>query len=256
MILPAAFTERPIAHRGLHSMREKRPENSLSAIGAAVAGGFGIEIDVQPSSDGAAMVFHDERLKRLTGEDGLISDRPAAALSHTPLLYGAGEGVPSLPDVLALVAGRAPLLVEIKDQDGALGPNVGPLEAAVARALERYTGPVAVMSFNPHSIAAFARFAPKIPRGLVTDPFSATDWHHVPAERRATLRAIPDLDRVGGSFISHNAKDLAAPRVAELKAAGYAILCWTIRSAEEEEAARQIADTVTFENYLPNRPDL
>ena len=129
--LPAAFLERPIAHRALHG--PGRPENSRAAIRAAVAAGYGIEIDVQPSADGVAMVFHDADLDRLTGTAGPIRGRTAADLARLPL-HGGDEGIPTLAEVLALVAGRVPLLVEIKDQDGALGPGVGALEAATAAA--------------------------------------------------------------------------------------------------------------------------
>ena len=76
--LPAAFLERPIAHRALHDLAAGRPENSRAAISAAVAAGYGVEIDLQLSSDGVAMVFHDERLERLTGARGLLGARDAA----------------------------------------------------------------------------------------------------------------------------------------------------------------------------------
>jgi glycerophosphoryl diester phosphodiesterase len=142
-----------------------------------------------------------------------------------------------------------PLLIEIKDQDGAMGPDVGPLEEALARGLEGYTGPVAVMSFNPHSIAKMAELAPDLPRGLTTAGFSAEHWPHLPAARRGELAGIPDFERVGASFISHDARDLDNPRVAELKAAGVPILCWTIRSPEEEAEARKLAANITFETY-------
>ncbi len=144
-----------------------------------------------------------------------------------------------------------PLLIEIKDQDGALGPDVGLLEAATARDLHEYRGPVAVMSFNPHSVARMAELAPQMPRGLITCGFDAEDWPDVPAATRDALRAIPDYERTGASFISHDATDLARPRVAELAAQGAQILCWTIRSPQAEAEARRIAENVTFEGYTP-----
>ena len=164
-----------------------------------------------------------------------------------PLL--GGGSVPSLADCLDLVAGRAALLIEIKDQDGQMGSNVGRLEAAVARTLVGYKGPVAVMSFNPESVADMAELAPNVPRGLTTAGWSAVGWSGIPAATRQRLRAIPDFERVGASFISHDARDLDRLRVAELKARGVPVLCWTIRSAEEERRARRIADNVTFECY-------
>jgi glycerophosphoryl diester phosphodiesterase len=246
--LPAAFLARPIAHRALHDRTAGRPENSRAAVRAAVDAGYGIEIDLQPDADMVPMVFHDYDLKRLTGRAGRIRGHTAAELGRMALL-GTDETIPTLAEVLDIVAGRVPLLIEIKEQDGALGPNIGPLEAATVAALKGYTGPVALMSFNPHSIAEIFRLAPDLPRGLTTSSYTPDDWPLTPAARRDELREIPDYDRVGSSFISHEARGLARPRVAALKAAGAAVLCWTIRSPEAEAAARQIAQNVTFEGY-------
>jgi glycerophosphoryl diester phosphodiesterase len=248
--LPPLFRGPPLAHRGLHHRDEGRPENSRAAFKAAIDAGYGIECDVQLSADGRAMVFHDHDLDRLTQEKGPLHGRTAAELARIPLRYS-NEGIPTLEEVLRLVAGRAALLVEIKDQDGAMGENVGTLELAVAGDLARYLGPVAVMSFNPHSVAAFGRAAPRVPRGLTTSAYDAQHWPTLSTAVRDRLRRIPDYDRVGASFISHEAGDLRRVRVAELKEKGAAVLCWTIRSAEAEAAARRYADNVTFEAYLP-----
>lgn len=247
--LPKEFLQRPIAHRALHDVTDGRPENSRAAVRAAVSGGYAIELDVQMSADGRAMTFHDYDLDRLTVDKGPLSQRTSAELGKIAL-KGGDEGVPTLGEVLEIVSGRVPLLVEIKDQDGALGTNVGPLEEAVAKDLHGYDGPAAVMSFNPHSVAAMRSLSPELARGLVTEAFPVGEWA-VPEERLAELRMIPDFERVGASFISHDHKDLSSPHVARLKAQGVPILCWTIRSAEAEMEARKIADNVTFERYLP-----
>ncbi|MDE3027284.1 MAG: phosphodiesterase [Paracoccaceae bacterium] len=246
--LPDTFLTAPIAHRGYHDRSAGCRENSLSAFKAAITAGYGIELDVQPSSDGVPMVFHDDTLDRLTNQTGPIRDKTAAELG-TLCLKDSNDTIPTLSAVLDLVAGQVPLLIEIKDQDGANGPNVGPLEEAVAKTLDGYSGPVALMSFNPHSMAVIARVAPHLPRGLTTCSYPANDWPAIPPAERARLATIPDYDQVGATFVSHEAADLARPRVAELKAAGAAILCWTIRSVEAETKARQIAQNITFENY-------
>lgn len=251
--LPTDFLGPPLAHRGYHDRAAGRPENSRAAFRAAIAAGYGIECDVQLSSDGRAMVFHDYDLRRLTPDSGPLRGRSAAELARIPL-RDADETVPTLAEVLDLIGGQVPILVEIKDQDGAMGPDVGPLEAAVAADLAGYRGPVAVMSFNPHSVAAFARAAPEVARGLTTSAWHARDWDTIPAHVRERLRGIPDYERLGASFISHEAKDLARPRVAELKAAGGAVLCWTIRSPEAEAEARRFAHNVTFEGYAAAIP--
>ncbi|WP_425040268.1 glycerophosphodiester phosphodiesterase family protein [Primorskyibacter sp. S187A] len=247
--LPAGFLNQAFAHRGLHGAG--RPENSMSAVKAAVEAGYGIEIDVQPSADGVAMVFHDDALERLTGKPGPVTSESADRLARLPLLGGAGEGVPTLSEVLEIVAGRVPLLVEIKDQDGALGPNVGLLEEAVAACVHTYEGPLAVMSFNPHSVACMRDAAPDVPRGLTTCAFGEADWPQVPQARRAAHARFSMMEDIEASFISHQADDLTSPEVARVIDAGYPVLCWTIRSANEEAAARRYADTITFEGYTP-----
>lgn len=249
MKLPQAFLDRPITHRGLHDVTAGRPENSREAIQAAIDANYGIEIDLQLSNDGAAIVFHDYHLGRLTDAQGPVAQRSKADL-HAIALKGGASGIPTLSEVLDLVDGQVPLLIEIKDQDGQMGPNVGALEQATAAALVGYRGDVAVMSFNPHATMAFGETAPDIPRGLVTSAYTPNVWATLPTSVCDTLRDIPDYDRTGACFISHEAADLARPRVAELKAAGAAILCWTIRSAAEDAKARKIADNVTFEGYL------
>lgn len=248
MTLPDSFLTRPLAHRGLHDKTAGRPENSPAAFAAAVGAGYGIELDVQMSADAQAIVFHDYDLGRLTGATGLVTQRTAADLGQITLNHST-DTIPTLAQVLALVAGRAPLLIEIKDQDGTLGPDVGPLERAVTAALHGYQGPVALMSFNPHAVLACATLAPDVPRGLVTDPFTAADWPTVPAATRDRLRMVPDYTAAGCDFISHNRKDLAALRVSELKQNGTKVLCWTIRSPSQETEARQVADNITFEGY-------
>lgn len=251
-ILPKGFLDYAISHRGLHDLSKSRPENSAAAVQAAVDSDYGVEIDVQLTADDKAVVFHDYDLNRLTNGNGSIRQRRAQDLGSIPLSGGGGEGIPLLADILRIVDGKVPLLVEIKDQDGSLGPDVGILEAAVALEIDGYAGPVAVMSYNPHSVAAMQTLAPDVPRGIVTEAFQRAEWD-LPTDQLIALTNIVDYERVGASFISHNKRDLHHPRVAELKSDGAHILTWTIRSLAEEHKARQIAENVTFEGYLPER---
>lgn len=247
-MLPDIFLARPIAHRAYHDMARGRPENSRGAVRAAVAAGYGIEIDLQPSADGVPMVFHDEWIDRLTDESGPVNARTAEELARIRLRHG-DETIPSLREVLDIVDGKVPLLIEIKDQDGQMGENVGPLEEATAQVLSSYAGPVAVMSFNPHAVAAFGRHAPGLPRGLTTSAYDPADWVPLAPEVCDLLRDIPDYEATGACFISHEATDLTRPRVTALRAGGAAVLCWTIRSPQAEAEARRIAHNVTFEGY-------
>lgn len=247
--LPRAFLTRPIAHRALHDVARGLPENSRVAIRAAMDHGYGIEIDLQPSRDDVAMVFHDYDMKRLTGVAGPLRQKSAQELGAMRLL-GGDEGIPTLAEVLDLVAGRVPLLIELKDQHGQMGETCGTLEAATLRALESYSGPVALMSFNPHMVARMGELAPHLPRGIVGCGYRADNWPLLREDARARLRGLPDAERVGAAFISQNWHDLDNPRIAALRDRGLGILCWTIRSPRQEAVARQRADNVTFEGYL------
>ncbi len=247
--LPRSFLRAPLAHRGLHDRGRGVIENSRAAALAAIAAGYGIECDVQRAACGEAMVFHDDTLSRLTGRGGRVSDHSADQLRRFGLT-GGGETIPTLAEFLALVAGRAPLLIEIKDQDGALGARVGPLEARVAELLAGYDGPAALMSFNPHSVAALAVAAPGRPRGLTSAAFTDEEWPLASATR-ARLAALADFEPTGSAFVSHDRADLANPAVAALKGRGVPILTWTIRTPAQEAAARAVADNITFEGYVP-----
>ncbi|WP_316013730.1 glycerophosphodiester phosphodiesterase family protein [Roseobacter sp. HKCCA0434] len=248
MSLSDTFFARPVAHRALHDAT--RPENTLAAIRAAMDAGYGIEVDVQPAADGTPMVFHDYALDRLTGQEGWVREQPVETLGDLRV-KGTGERVPTLAQVLDTIGGAVPLIVEIKDQDGALGPAVGALEKAVADVLAGYAGPVAVMSFNPNSVRVFGGHAPDIPRGLVTDAFTEEDWPMVPAPRRAKLASLREVAASGAQFISHNVRHLDMVEVEKVKRGGLTVLCWTVRSAEQADRARRIADQITFEGFTP-----
>jgi glycerophosphoryl diester phosphodiesterase len=252
-MLPAVFTGPAIAHRGLHDRAAGRIENSRAAVRAAVEAGYGVEIDVQLSADGEAMVFHDDVLDRLTGRSGPVNALTAAALGQIALTAGA-ESIPTLAEIIAIVAGRAALLVEIKDQGGRMdATGVGSLEARVAALLASYAGPVAVMSFNPASVIAMRDLAPAIPRGLTACAAAGYDEQHLGPERLAALAAMAEYETAGACFCSYAWRDLPTARTAALRAAGRPVLCWTLRNAADDAAARLHADNVTFEGYAAAR---
>ena len=211
--------------------------------------GYAIELDVQLSSDGRAVIFHDATLDRLTAEVGPVAHRRAADLARIEL-SGSRDTIPTLSSVLAQVAGRAPLLIELKDQTGELGPSDGRLERAVAADLRDYPGAVAVMSFSAFVVETLSGVAPDLPRGLTSDAFASDAWPGIPRRRLDSLRRI-DAAGVGAAFVSHDHRDLGSKRIGDLKAGGLPILTWTIRNVEEEEAALREANAITFEGYRP-----
>jgi glycerophosphoryl diester phosphodiesterase len=217
------------AHRGLHGPGV--PENSLAAATGAIDARFGIECDVQLSRDGEALVFHDWDLGRLTGEHGLVNERSAAELAAIALTGGDGH-IPSLPAFLDLVAGRVPLLIEIKAMRE-LSPV--PLCQAVGRALAGYAGAVAVMSFDPRVPRWFARNAPEMVRGLVVTEENDRGF-------RGDLRRQLWLWLARPDFLAYDIRDLPSRFAAAQRRRGLPLLTWTVRSAMLRERAAIYAD--------------
>lgn len=240
---------RPIAHRGLHDVGRGLPENSLSAAQAAIAGGFGIECDVQLSADGEAMVFHDFVLDRLTGESGSVASRPAQALAAIAL-KGSADRIPTLDGFLDAIGGRTPVIVEIKSRfDGALALARRTVEIIARRGQQ----PIAIKSFDPDIVAAIRDLAPELPRGIVAmNDYSYGDYAHLDAQRKHALANLLHFERSQPHFISWKVADLpcAAPYLCR-KALGMPLMTWTVRTAAERETAARHADQMVFEGFTP-----
>lgn len=230
---PAWLTATPYAHRGLHG--PERIENSRAAFEAAIAAGFGIELDVQASREGEAFVFHDYELDRLTDAKGRVADRSASDLRRLSL-RGQAETMPSLEEALALVAERAPLLIEVK----APGRKVAPLCRSISQALGGYQGDAAVMSFNPAVGHWFARHAPHVPRGLVVTESGKRNMRGRIERGLAMARARPD-------FLAYDIRDLPSRFASAVRARGLPVLTWTVRNRRDEEAASIYADQIIHE---------
>jgi glycerophosphoryl diester phosphodiesterase len=228
---------RPFAHRGLHG--PGRPENSRAAFEAAIAAGAGIELDVQASRDGEAIVFHDYELGRLTGARGLVADLSAAELTSLRL-SGTAEAVPALTDVLRLVGGRAALLIEVKSRHR----RVAPLCRAVAAALAGYSGPVGVMSFNPQVGAWFVRHAPERLRGLVVTESGKKGM-------RGRFERYFAFSHVRPDFLAYDIRDLPSAFAAAKRKAGVPVFTWTVRTAADRASAAAHADQIIYEGVSP-----
>lgn len=247
--LPQTFLKRPIAHRGLHDKSRGIIENSPSAFREAIAHGYPIECDLQPCAGNIPVVFHDHDLKRLTGQRGQITDIAIEDLASLTLT-GGDETPLSYAALLKFVSGRVPLLVEVKDQDGALGEDINhAFIKNIAEITKRYGGDIALMSFNPYVIVALRKMLSDAPLGLVTDNFLKPDWRNVPATRAKRLNRFEEIPELDFDFISHDVRDLKMPAVASFEKP---ILTWTVNSATKEKKAREIVDNITFEAYIPN----
>lgn len=232
--VPDWLTRWDYTHRGLHS--EGVPENSLAAAKAAIAAGMGIECDVQRSSDGHPMVFHDWDLERLAGVRSPTEDMPADELERLKLV-GTQEGPVRLSKFLEVVAGQAPLLIEIKSKPGY---EVDLTCAQVSEVLEGYNGDHAVMSFDPRVSNWFARHNPGRVRGLVcTDTL---DHGFLGA-----WRAAGALEQAQADFLAMDIRDLPNAICSLWRETGKPLLSWTIRSCELRDKAVGLIDAAIAE---------
>ena len=245
------MTERPFAHRGFHSwsskVSETVPENSLEAFRLAIKKNYSIEMDIHFTKDFKIIVFHDFFLGRLTTKTGFVFKKNLSYIKKAKLSNN--EKVPTIEEVFNLVNGRVPILLEIK-YSKYIKKNLNMFIRVLAKKLESYKGPVALMSFNSDLIKyirkrnLFGRF----PIGLTT--------------------SFPKIESIGSKiknnkieneivanrlqFISQDWKGIKNIRVKRLKKLNIAILSWTITSREIEESLKGLADNITFEHYEPD----
>ncbi|HZC98384.1 MAG TPA: glycerophosphodiester phosphodiesterase family protein [Bradyrhizobium sp.] len=248
MRAPDWLTARPVAHRGLHDAARGIIENMPAAAQAAVAGNFAIECDIQLTRDGEAMVHHDDALGRLTEGSGALLDKTAAELkaikyTHTP------ERMMSLGDLCALVAGRVPLVIEVKSHfDGDRR-----LVARMADVLASYRGPVVGMSFDPDQVLALREIMPKLPRGIIAQRNYDDDyWNKLTPGQRDGMLYLRHGFRTEPHFVAFWVDQLPAPApwIAR-NIFGCPLLTWTVRTPEQRQRAARYADQMIFEGFLP-----
>lgn len=231
---PDWLTRYEFAHRGLHSSGV--PENSRAAAEGAMAAGMGIECDIQLSRDGVPLVFHDWELDRLTAERGKIATRSAEELCRIPLM-GTAQTIWPLTELLELVAGRVPILVEIKSHPAFALPQAC---IAIAKVLADYSGPFAVMSFDPRMGEWFAKHAPAMTRGLVITDTLDHGYQRAWRAPKALERAAPD-------FLASDVRDIPNALVSLWRETGRPLLTWTVRTPELRGHALANADALIAE---------
>lgn len=234
------LVETPIAHRGFHD--KNNPENSLAAFARAIEKGYAIELDVQLLADETVVVFHDDSLARMTGNDGYIkylNKEDLKALS----LKGTKETIPTLEEVLKFVDGRVPLLIEIKNKY-----KVGKLEQKVIDLLKNYKGEYAVQSFNPFSLGYFRQHAPQILRGQLAGYLKnekSLSWiSKFLLKRMRFNKKVSQPD-----FIAYEAAALPNRFVRKYK--NLPLLAWAIKSKEEYLKIVKYCDNIIFEKFDP-----
>ena len=248
---PSWLIERAIAHRGLHDEAKGVIENTLGASEAAIAGGFAIECDIQLSADGEGIVFHDETLDRLTDASGPISSKSAEEIAKMRI-KGSDEPPPSFAAFLDTVAGRTPIICELKSRfDG----DWRIADRACALAAD-YDGPLAFKSFDHDLVAYLSLRRPHMaasrgpcPIGILAqasydDPY----WDFLSAEQKRDWTDFDHYDLARPDFLSWNVDDLPHKIPFLVKEfTGARILAWTVRTAEQREAAHKWADQIVFD---------
>lgn len=238
------LTDYAYAHRGLWRPKGP-PENSLAAFDAAHRAGLGVELDVRISADGEAIVFHDATLDRMTRSHGQMNARTAKELGQLHLL-GGEEQIPTLAETLEFLPGT-PMLIELKVNRG----SEGPLERRIGYLLEHYAGPVALMSFNPATLAELALVAPDLPRGYLCEGWRKGRKPLLPWSRRAALRDFLGEPNAPTDFVACEIGALAnfgRPAADEI---GAPLIAWTVRTRGQLERAERLADALIFEHLEP-----
>jgi len=248
MRAPDWLTARPVAHRGLHDRARGILENMPAAALAAVAGNFAIECDIQLTADGEAMVHHDDELGRLTEGSGTLLGKTSAELKQVAF-KDTPERMMTLGELCTLVAGRVPLLIELKTHfDGDRR-----LVRRMAEVLASYDGPAAGMSFDPDQVTALRDMIPARPRGIVAErDYTPADWPEAtPAQRRGMMH-LRHAFRTRPDFVAYSVDDLpaAAPWVAR-NVFGCPLLTWTVRTPQQRSIAARHADQMIFEAFRP-----
>ncbi len=232
------FMEIAYAHRGLFGKEKDVPENSLFAFRRAVETGVGIELDVQLSADGEVMVFHDEHLLRMTGVDASVYEKDVAFL-QTLALGESQETIPTLQEVLKLVDGKVPLLIEIKSDHA-----WREVCEKTALLLDAYAGAYMVESFHPFVVAWFRQNRPCVVRGQLSarlwkEKHMRTISHFIVQNLLLNFYARPD-------FVAYDVRDRGALSFRLTKLFRPYTLAWTVRDGADYKNARRF-DSVIFE---------
>jgi len=248
MRAPGWLTARPVAHRGLHDAAHGVIENMPAAAQAAISGNFAVECDIQLTADGEAMVHHDDALGRLTEGSGALLDKTAAELKAVTF-KDTPERMMSLGDLCSLVAGRVPLVIEVKSHfDGDRR-----LVKRMAEVLASYSGPAVGMSFDPDQVVALRELIPGRARGIVAErEYTADEWPEASPEQRHGMTHLRHAFRSRPHFVAYWVDELpaAAPWIAR-NIFGLPLLTWTVRTPEQRARAVRNADQMIFEGFRP-----
>ena len=243
-IFDSWLVNKPIAHRGLFNNKDI-VENSASSFENAIKNGFSIELDVRATLDNKVVVFHDDKLSRLTKTDGYISNLKYEDIKNLKLL-NTEDKILTLEEALNLINGRVPVLIEIKNEY-----KVGELEKNVLKILKEYNGEFAIQSFNAFTVEWFKNNAPNILRGLLSS-FYVGEKHKFSFKYRWNSKRLNFATICEPHFINYNIKNLPNRYVKKKNIKALPLLAYTIKSEKDYLKALKKCDNVIFEGFIPN----
>jgi glycerophosphoryl diester phosphodiesterase len=234
-----------IAHRGLFDNEKDAPENTIPAFRKAVEAGYGIELDVQLSHDKSVVVAHDYTLERICGENKNIRDLPYHELCGYKILNSA-ESIPLLTDVLQVVDGKVPLIVEIKAEG-----DFEELCELTTRILSAYKGTYCIESFSPYVVGWYKKNYQEIIRGQLADDFLDKKYFKSALKNciltNMAYNAISKPDFIAYNHQFSERKCLGFWK----KILGCSLVAWTIKSQEELDRAAKQFDIFIFDSFIP-----
>ncbi len=236
-----------VAHRGFHDDNKTVPENSMAAYRLAVEKGFGIELDVRLTRDGKLICMHDRNLKRAAGVDKNADELDWQEMKDLRL-FGSEERIPLFEEVLRMVGGRVPIVMEIKAESSDMA---GKTSEAAALMLDSYQGPVCMESFHPAAVSWFKKNRPETLRGQLSERFKGYSF---PRGIGAFLLSCCVFDFLTKpDFIAYNVQHRNLVRFRILRGLYHAeCAAWVVRSKEELLSAAGSFDIFIFEGFDPS----
>lgn len=232
------LTTKPIAHRGLHN-GSLLPENSYAAFQNAIDKNLPVELDLRFTQDEKIIVFHDDNLLRMTGNDKPVSNTAWNEIKNYRLT-DTQEKIPLFAEFLEFINGKVPVLVEIKNFG-----KPGIFERELKQTLQNYKGEFAVQSFNPLSIKWFRKNAPGLTLGQIASKFREDN---IPLHYKFLLKNLVFNPVTKPDFINYHIDDLPYLPVMFYRKVGISLLGWTIKKEEQLTKAKNICDNFVFEN--------
>ncbi len=240
----APFQGLMAAHRGLYEKDQSVPENSLEAFKRAAAYGCGVELDVQLSKDGAVVVFHDDTVDRMTTEKGRVDSFTLEELQAMPL-KGTAYRMPLFTDVMAVLDGKSPTIVELKST-----PNYPELCEKTLAILRTLRGPYCVESFDPRIVRWFYKNAPDLVRGQLTESFSHWRKAKLPLWRCLMMHTLCINFLTHPQFIAFGRGHRPLCMLLGRKL-GAKTVFWTERPDHDHALLQKRYDCRIFEHYRP-----